>query len=236
MARRRIVPLSPLRVVGYVRVSTEDQSLGPEAQRAALEAWCHTHGAELTAVHQDLGVSGATPLEKRPALLAALDDLRARAAGVLLVAKRDRLARDVVGAAMIERLTERQGSKVLTADGIGNGDSPEAQLLRGMVDVFAQYERALIRTRTRAALAVKKGKGERVGRIPYGWRLASDGLHLIEDETEQSIIRVVHRLRDAGHSFAEIEAELERQGIVGRSGKRIGHSQAHRILQRGEAA
>jgi DNA invertase Pin-like site-specific DNA recombinase len=37
-------------------------------------------------------------------------------------------------------------------------------LMRGLVDLFAQYERALIRSRTKAALAVKKGRGERLAK------------------------------------------------------------------------
>ena len=50
----------------------------------------------MISVHEDLGLSGGTPLEKRPGLLAAPDALRQQAAGILLVAKRDRLARDVM--------------------------------------------------------------------------------------------------------------------------------------------
>ncbi len=91
---------------------------------------------------------------------------------MLLVAKRDRLARDVVVAAMVDRLAERHGARVLAADGTGNGDGPEAMLMRGIVDVFAQYERALIRARTKAALAVKavarRADGRRPLRSPAG--------------------------------------------------------------------
>src|SRR5688572_24763258 len=92
-----------LAAVGYLRVSTEDQSLGLDAQREALTRWCAANGATLVAVHVDQGVSGGAPLEERPALLAALDELRVRGAGVLLVAKRDRLARDTLVAGMVER-------------------------------------------------------------------------------------------------------------------------------------
>src|SRR5438067_4053500 len=129
---------APLRVVGYLRVSTEEQSLGPAAQREALERWCKANGAELLQVHEDLGLSGGLPLDKRPGLLAALDSLRPLCAGVLLVAKRDRLARDVWVAAGAERLAQKAGARVLTADGTGNGDGPESELMRSIVDAFAQ--------------------------------------------------------------------------------------------------
>lgn len=205
-ARRRAGDLA--RVVGYLRVSTDEQHLGPQAQRDALERWCQAHGAELVTVCEDLGVSGAAELEKRPGLLAALDALAAHGAGALLVAKRDRLARDTMLAAMIERLAERAGARVLSADGTGNEQSPEGALLRAMVDAFAAYERALIRSRTKAALAVKRSRGERVGMLPYGFELGADGRHLAENPTEQRALARIRELRAAGLSLRAITARL----------------------------
>ena len=91
--------------------------------------------------------------------------------------------------------------------------------MRGIVDLFAQYERALIRTRTRNALAVKKAKRERTGSVPYGYRLANDGRSLVEDEAEQRAVRAVRELRAAGLTYRAVCVELERAGYVPRSGK-----------------
>src|SRR5437016_1706481 len=103
--------------------------------------------------------------------MAALALVTAHGAGVILVAKRDRLARDPMVAAVAESLAARAGAVVVSADGAGNGDDPGAVLMRRMVDAFAEYERALIRARTRSALAVKRGRGERISRhVPYGFR------------------------------------------------------------------
>src|SRR5687767_12532202 len=102
--RKRLAPGDSKRAVAYLRVSTAEQELGPQAQRANIERWATTHGVTIVAWRTDQGVSGGAELDKRPALQAALDDLRLYDAGVLVVAKRDRLARDVVKAALIERL------------------------------------------------------------------------------------------------------------------------------------
>ena len=63
--------------------------------------------------------------------------------------------------AMIERLAERVGASVQTCDGVGEGSSPEAKLMRGMIDLFAEYERQVIKARIRTALGHKKAKQER---------------------------------------------------------------------------
>jgi DNA invertase Pin-like site-specific DNA recombinase len=219
------------RAVGYLRVSTDEQSLGPAAQHDALVRWCRAHQIELVDVHQDLGVSGGAPLDKRPGLLGALDAMKRQDAGVLLVAKRDRLARDVVVAAMVERLVERGGGRVQAADGTGNGDTPEAALLRGVVDVFAAYERQLIKARTKAGLAVKKSRAERVGQVPYGYRLAEDRHHLEPDPVEQKVIATILSLRAQGRSGRQIVDALQAVGARARGG-RWHRTTISRILQR----
>jgi DNA invertase Pin-like site-specific DNA recombinase len=168
-------PGNPLVAVAYLRVSTEEQRLGPEAQRAAIESWAKREGVAVVAWHVDAGVSGGSDLADRPALIAALGELRAVRAGVLVIAKRDRLARDVVVAATIERAAKACGAKVLSADGTANGDSPADIFMRTMIDGAAAYERALIRARTKTALAAKRARGERAGEVPFGFCADVDG-------------------------------------------------------------
>lgn len=206
------------KAVGYIRVSTDEQHLGPEAQRDALAVWCKAKGYDLVAVyHED--VSGGAPLDKRAALLDAIDALEEHGAGYLVAMKRDRLARDVMIAAMIERLVERKGARIATTDGTSDGDGPEALLVRGVMDLFAQYERAVIRARTKSALAVKQKRGERTGQVPYGYRLATDGVHLEADGAEQEIVGMVRQLRAEGISIRGIADRLNDQGVSARGSR-----------------
>jgi len=234
MKRRpaRIPAADPRKVVGYVRVSTEEQALGPVAQREALARWCAANGAELVAVFEDTG-SGALSLDKRPGLLAAIDALEEHGAGVLLTAKRDRLARDVMNAGMIERLAERVGARTRSAAGEGtDGDAadPAAMMLRGIMDVFAQYERAVIRARTKAALAVKKSRGERVGSVPYGYQLAADGVHLEANPAEVRALELARELRGEGLALRAIAARLEAAGCIPRGGAKWDPNTVARIV------
>ena len=220
MARQTKAPKSnETLAIGYVRVSTDEQALGPDAQRTALARWCDAHGVELLAVHEDLGISGAAPLDRRPGMLAALADLAEQGAGLLLVAKRDRLAREPLTAAMIEAGAARTGARVMSAAGEGtDSDDPTAILMRRMVDAFAEYERLVIKARTCAALAVKKSRGERTGSIPFGFALAADGRTLEACPAEQEVIRLATELRADGLSLRQIGAALEARGCLPRSG------------------
>lgn len=220
---------SPLVAVAYVRVSTEDQRLGPDAQRAAIAAWAAREGVTVAAWHVDQGVSGSTPVGDRPGLTAALSSLAQLGAGVLVVAKRDRLARDAMVAAMADRLAVTLGARVISADGAGNGDAPAERFMRTVVDAASEYERALIAARTKAGLAVKRARGERVSRhAPYGHRF--DGDRVVPDAAEQAILSRARELRAAGHSLRAVAEELEVLGHVNRAGKPFAVSNLHAML------
>lgn len=217
--------------VAYLRVSTDDQRLGPEAQREQITIWAKRDGAEVVAWFEDHGVSGGVDLADRPQLVCALAALRDHGAGVLVVAKRDRLARDVGVAGMIERAAVKAGARIEAADGVGNGEGAADQFMRTIVDGAAQYERAIIRQRTKAAMAVMRARGERVGSVPFGYRLAADGVHLEELAEEQAIIANVRSLRAEGVSFRAIVDALESVGIRSRGGSKLGLSQVAKLAQ-----
>jgi DNA invertase Pin-like site-specific DNA recombinase len=208
----------PGRAVAYLRASTEDQQLGPEAQRAAIEGWAKRECVQICAWRLDAGISGASELADRTGLMAALVDLKTHHAGLLIVARRDRLARDVMAAAMIERLATDAGARIVSVAGEGTStDDPTSILLRRVVDAFAEYERALIRTRTAAALAAKRARGEVSNHAPWGYR-AIDG-RLVKNDYEQTILVHVRSARSRGLTVRAIARELIQAGAISRRGR-----------------
>ncbi len=205
--------------VAYLRVSTDDQALGVEAQREAVRGYCAREGVELVGEHVDDGVSGAAPLDRRPGLLGALAALRR--GGALVVAKRDRIARDPLVALLVERDAERRGARVLCADGNGNGDGAADVLLRRVLDAVSEFERAQIAMRTRAALHVKRCRGERISGVPpFGF--AFEGGRLVEVEAEQAQLREARRLVGEGRSYGYVARVLGASARTGRAWRREG--------------
>ena len=82
----------------------------------------------------------------------------------------------------------------------------------------SQWEREAIGERTRDALRHKRANGERVGNIPFGFRLAGDGRQLEEDAAEQDTLARMRAMKAAGHTTRQIAEELNRQGYVTRRG------------------
>lgn len=219
--------------VGYVRVSTAgqaDEGVSLEAQAVAIRRWCESQDLELVTVCEDAGISGACELAKRPGLLEALEAVRSSKAAVLVAYKRDRLARDVVIAATIERMAQSAGGRVMTVEGT-NGASPEDALMRCIVDAFGQYERAVIAARTRAALSYKKSRGELTGKAPWGEQVGEDGRTLETNAREAEVLRQVRELRDGGMTLRGIVAELETRQCVNRAGKPLVLTSVARMLK-----
>lgn len=204
-----------MKIIVYRRVSTDEQAdsrNGLNAQVDACQRWAIANGATITASFADEGISGAAGIAKRPGLLQAIQSLGK--GDVLLVAKRDRLGRDALVLAMIESAVSRVKARIVSVAGEGtDGDDPASILMRRMIDGFAEYERLIIGARTKAALQAKKARGQRVGTVPFGHDLGSDGRTLTPNADEQTALAWMRQLRAQGLSFRNIGAELSGLGI-----------------------
>lgn len=233
-----------MQAVAYVRVSTDEQAesrAGLEAQLHAVTQHCQRNGWQLVGTFTDAGVSGAAPLDKRAGLLDAVNAVTRGA--VLLVAKRDRLARDVVACAVVERMVKKRGGRIVSVAGEGtDSDDATSVLMRRIVDAFSEHERLVIAARTRAALQAKKRRGERAGRVPYGYVLAEGGtarsraghpVQLVAVPAQLEIVDRIRRERAAGCTMRAIADGLTADGITTATGAaRWAVSSVQRVLER----
>jgi DNA invertase Pin-like site-specific DNA recombinase len=154
-----------MRVIGYVRVSTDEQKnsgAGLAAQRAAIEAECVRRGWQLVSVEEDAGYS-AKDL-KRPGVQIALETLRRGDAGALVVAKLDRLSRSMLDFTAVMAKASKQGWALVALDCAVDTTTPAGEAMANVLATFAQFERRLIGQRTREALAAKRAAGVQLGR------------------------------------------------------------------------
>jgi DNA invertase Pin-like site-specific DNA recombinase len=165
VAKRLRAMSDPTKMVGYVRVSTDEQAgsgLGLDAQRAAIQAECHRRGWTLVEMVEDAGFSAKTMT--RPGMTRALDLLARGEAGGMVVAKLDRATRSTIDAANLLARSEREGWKLVALDLGLDPTTPAGELVATIMAAVAQWERRAIGVRTREALAVKRAQGIKLGR------------------------------------------------------------------------
>jgi DNA invertase Pin-like site-specific DNA recombinase len=166
MPRTTKATADPTTVVGYVRVSTDEQAdsgLGLASQRSAIRAECSRRGWTLLAIHEDAGISGKSTTN-RPGLTEALAAVENREAGGIVVAKLDRLSRSLADFANLMARAQAAGWNLVALDLGVDLTSAAGEFMANVMASAAQWERRIIGQRTRDALAVKRAQGVRLGR------------------------------------------------------------------------
>jgi DNA invertase Pin-like site-specific DNA recombinase len=188
-------------VVGYVRVSTDEQAtsgLGLDAQRAAITEECQRRGWDLVEMFEDAGASGKS-LVGRPALQDALRAVKSHDASALVVAKLDRLSRSLLDFAALMEDARTEGWALVALDIGVDTTTPSGEMIANVMATFAQFERRMIGQRTKDALAVKKGQGVKLGRP----RSVSD-----------HVVRRIRRERKTGKSLRAIADRLNADQVA----------------------
>jgi site-specific DNA recombinase len=204
----------------YLRVSTAGQAaegVSLEAQEVRARSWAEANGYTVAGLHCDAGISGKRT-ENRPGLQTALAEV-CRTRGALIVYSLSRLARSTKDAISIAERLEKAGADLVSLSEKIDTTSAAGKMLFRMLAVLAEFERDLISERTKGALAHMASQGRRVGEIPYGRRLADDGLHLLEDPAELGILRMIRNLKKQGSTWAQVAEEMNRRSVVTKKGR-----------------
>lgn len=198
--------------VGYVRVSTVDQAtegVSLEAQQSKIEAWCHLNDYLLEDVFVDAGLSGGRS-DNRPQLQEALK--ACTNGGALVVYSLSRLARSTSDTLTIADLLQKKDVDLVSLSERIDTTSASGKMIFRMMAVLSEFERDQISERTKNAMQHKKFSGERVGTIPYGYSLADDEVHLVEDKDEQAVLILVKQLRNKRLTLQAIANILTEKG------------------------
>lgn len=220
------------RAVAYMRVSTSKQGasgLGIEAQRAAIARFCQAEGIEVLAEHIEVETGkGADALDRRPVLAAALAEAR-KAKVPVVVAKLDRLSRDVhfISGLMAERVPFIVAELGIDAD----------PFMLHLFAALSEKERAMISARTKDALAAAKARGVKLGNPNIAKARASA---IVTNQAKaaanaEAVLPIIEAIQKSGvTSLRAIAAELTARKVPTARGGDWAAPQVRNILKRAD--
>lgn len=222
---------------GYIRVSTDNQigedRFGIAAQREAIEAFCAASGTKIDKWYYDEGVSGAKM--DRPGLQELLADASNGQVKALVVAKMDRIARDLMAQLWIEKELLKHGVEIISAGEPFRGQDPANVLFRQIIGAFAQFEKSRISERMSGGRRQKAKRGGYAGgRAAFGYK-AKKGSKRLELDPEKAVtVRRVFEIKAEvpKASLQFIADKLNGEGHTTAMGKEFTRVQVKRILER----
>ena len=210
------------RAVGYIRVSTEDQTEGHSlpAQRREIERYCEQHGLRLVGMYADEGVSAYTDVvEKRPQLSALLADAHRHLFDVVVVHTIDRWARNA--RVHFESLARLGTARVGFASVSENVDysTPHGKLMLTMLGGFSEFFSGQLGVHVLKSQRQRAEAGIPVGPVPFGYVVDESTVVPRAEPREANSVRAAFAARASGQSNAVIADALNREGLRTRTGR-----------------
>ncbi len=219
-----------MKVVGYIRVSTQGQvndGVSLDAQQSKIRSWAEPNDCESVIIFTDAGISGSQ-VDNRDGLKTALDSVKKGDAFV--VYSLSRLTRSTKTTLEIADMLNQKGADLVSISEQLDTSSAAGKMLFRMLAVLNEFERDQIVERTKAALKYKQQNGERTGGIKYGYSVDVDGKTLIENPEEQQVIHAARDMYCQSVSLRGIAKELTRRGFRSRTGNEFCATQVKRML------
>jgi len=213
----------------------EEDPLSHHMQEEEMKMFISKNGEEheFKIFNEVNNISRDYPIDKWIGLNKAIDALKK--GDTFVIWKSDRVMADHIEMAKMILAIEKKGASLISATEPDFFENDATfRIYRMLATEFNRIELEKIRERTRNALQAKKRRGERVGYIPYGYRL--DGAKMIVPcDQEQSVIELMSKLYlDEGMTYREVVIDLCERGVLNRDGRPWSHSAVHRILKNRE--
>ena len=219
------------KAIGYIRVSTHEQSksgLGLESQQTEIENFCQDENFELVSVETEVETGkGSDALNKRPILASVLKQARTDGL-IVIVAKLDRLGRNV---AFISSLMESKVPFIVTQ----LGADADAFMLH-LYAALSEKERELISQRTKAALSILKDRGVQLGNrtnLDEARALSTESIKKGADSFALEVLPLIEGYRTEGMTLAKIAERLNTLGVKTRRGGDWYGSTVRNVMMRG---
>ncbi len=216
----------------YLRVSTAHQNV--DSQRVKLREYADKEGLIVSNEFVDRAISGADP--DRPAFLQLQQWVQKNTHSIVLLAELDRSARDLGIYADLRRLCDTNNVVLRFLNVPQTGSLETDRLLEGMMAVIAEYEKSAIKNRMmRGKIAKLKAGIPIVSAVPHGYiyhKVDDSGKSRIEvnEDEAQTVKRIYHLFVNENKSIHAIAAQLTKEKVPARKGKRWIRAVVRRIL------
>ena len=221
--------MNKLKYVSYLRVSTQKQGhsgLGLEAQREIIRNYLH----EKTPITEFIEVESGRKKD-RPKLKEALDLCR-KTGATLIVAKLDRLARNVC---FLSSLLETDVEIIFC-------DFPQAnKMVLHILSAISQYEAELTASRTKSALAAKRARGYKLGNpehlLDKHQQAIQNSIMTCKTKADNNpnnkrAVAMLRTLVKEEHSLKEMADILNREGFVTSKGACFSKATVYKLIKR----
>lgn len=200
----------------YTRVSTTDQAReghSLEEQEKRLRAMCEAKNYKVYKVYTDAGISGKSA-DNRPAYQQMMKDMKKGKFNLIMAYKMDRLSRSVIDFENFFNDIKKYNCEVQFIEGNIDTNGASGMMFARILEVFAQFERELIKERTLIGVESAVSKGHFGGKPPLGYKtkLDDEGKKLKEwiiNEDEAKIVRKIFELCASGKTYFQISNILK---------------------------
>lgn len=201
------------RVIGYIRVSTEEQKdhgISIDAQIEKIRAYCSINNLELSQIINDAGKS-AKDL-KREGVQEIIKMSKNKEMDHLIVVKIDRLTRSTKDLLyLIEDIFTENKVEFHSINEKIDTTTAQGKFFLTLIGAMATMERELIGERTSEALQYKKSSGFKLGQEPYGYKIING--QLVEIDQEIQIVKYISEMKDKNYSYQKIADILNSKGV-----------------------
>lgn len=202
------------KVIGYVRVSTEEQvkdGFSLDNQRSDIKHKCNMEDWELLKIFEDEGISGAS-LNERDGLKAALKFAKEEKVDYLIVWKLSRLSRKVMDVVDILKFLEHSETSLLSIKDNIDTATHMGKYFLYIASIFAEIERENIIVQVKGGMAQKAREGLwNGGSAPLGYKLVDK--KLIINKEEAKIIKFIFTEYLTGKGYKAIAKDLNDRGL-----------------------
>ena len=222
-----------MKVIGYVRVSTQRQAkegVSLDTQEKQIHAWATLHGATILCIYRDEGISGRK--RDRPGFIQARDHVM-REHATLVAPSLSRLGRSFSQLAVLkDEMTLAKANLVTIKEGIDT-TTAIGRFIFGLFAALAEFEAEQLSERTSdCAQSMKEDMLRYTNVEPFGYRWKNG--RMVPHPPEQATIARIHQLGLI--PVRQAQTTLTQEGHLGRTGEPLALSTIFRIRKQNHAA